>query len=337
MHHQALQLVRYLIQEMTTSYELNAYDSPISDAIVKAAELGIHEIVEEIVELVPKLVWARDSENLSIFQVAVIQRHENIFNLIYQMTDHKHSVTTDVDEFGNNILHLAGRLAPPNKLNLVPGAALQMQRELQWFKEVKHFVRPSHIERQNNAKETPAMVFTREHKELVVAGGKWVKNTASSCTISAALIVTMVFAAILIVPGGNDTKGLPIFSKEIPFLIFLISDALSLFTSTTSLLLFLSILTSRYAEGDFLHVLPRRLMLGLVTLFFSITTMLVAFSFSLYLVLGHKKAWILFPVVALACFPITSFVSLQFPLLVDLISSMYGSGIFGKQSDRQFY
>ncbi|KAE9446716.1 hypothetical protein C3L33_21389, partial [Rhododendron williamsianum] len=33
-----------------------------------------------------------------------------------------------------SMLHLAGQLAPPNKLNLVPGAALQMQRELQWLK-----------------------------------------------------------------------------------------------------------------------------------------------------------------------------------------------------------
>ena len=32
-----------------------------------------------------------------------------------------------------NLLHLAGQLAPIHKLNLVSGAALQMQRELQWF------------------------------------------------------------------------------------------------------------------------------------------------------------------------------------------------------------
>ncbi|KAH7835202.1 hypothetical protein Vadar_023798 [Vaccinium darrowii] len=120
-------------------------------------------------------------------------------------------------------------------------------------------------------------------------------------------------------------------------MVFIISDALSLFTSATSLLLFLSILTSRYAEGDFLCILPKRLILGLVTLFLSITTMMVAFTFSLYLVLDHRKAWMLVPVAALACLPVTCFVSLQFPLLVDLISSTYGHGIFRKQSDRQFY
>ncbi|KAF7142952.1 hypothetical protein RHSIM_Rhsim05G0008000 [Rhododendron simsii] len=336
-HQQALQLVRYLIKEMLSLNDLNEYDSLATNAIVSATRLGIHEVVEEIVQSVPKLAWVRDSENRSLFQRAVTERHENIFNLIYQMSDHKHCATLVMDKSGNTILHLAGQLAPLKKLNLVNGAVLQMQRELQWFQEVKKFVKPSDLQRPNEDKETPAMVFTREHKDLVVAGGEWMKNTAYSCSISAALIATVVFAAIITVPGGNrDSNGLPNFSKESSFTIFVISDALSLFTSATSLLLFLSILTSRYAESDFLDVLPKRLINGLATLFLSITTMIVAFSVSLYLALGHKKAWILVPLAALAYLPIR-FVSLQFSLLVDLISSTYGSGIFGKQSDKQFF
>ncbi|XP_058213513.1 uncharacterized protein LOC131325331 isoform X1 [Rhododendron vialii] len=338
MHQHALQLVRFLVKEIVILNDLSMYDSLETKVVVNAARLGIHEVVEEIVESIPKLAWARDSECRSIYQRAVMERHENVFNLIYQMSDHKHSVSMNIDESGNNILHIAGRLAPLDKLNQVSGAALQMQRELQWFKEVEKFVRPSYIDRPNVQNETPAMVFTREHEKLVVAGGEWMKNTANSCTIAAALIATVVFAAIITVPGGNDdSNGLPIFSKEIAFTVFIISDALSLFTSTTSLLLFLSILTARYAEGDFLHVLPKRLIIGLVTLFLSITTMMVAFSSTLCLVFGQLKAWILFPVGALACLPVTSFVLLQFPLLVDLISSTYGHGIFGKQSDRQFF
>ncbi|KAM0040220.1 hypothetical protein Hdeb2414_s0012g00391261 [Helianthus debilis subsp. tardiflorus] len=33
-----------------------------------------------------------------------------------------------------NLLYLAAKLVPEDKLNKVTGAALQMQRELQWFK-----------------------------------------------------------------------------------------------------------------------------------------------------------------------------------------------------------
>ncbi|XP_058215684.1 uncharacterized protein LOC131326816 [Rhododendron vialii] len=328
-HQQALQLVRYLIKVMLTLNDLNEYDSLATEAMISATRLGIHEVVEEIVEAVPKLAWVRDSEDYSLFQRAVIQRHESIFNLIYQMSHHRRCQTLLMDKSQNTILHLAGKLAPPDKLQSVNGAALQMQREFQWYKEVKKHVKPN--------KETPAMVFTREHEKLVDEGRKWMKGTADSCTISAALIVTVAFAAIIAVPGGNNDYGLPNFSKEWAFTVFVISDALSLFTSATSLLLFLSILTTRYAESDFRDVLPRQLIYGLVTLFLSITTMIMAFSVSLYLVLGHKKAWILVPVAALAFLPISSFVSLQFPLLVDLISSAYGS-IFGpKSGSKQFF
>lgn len=125
-------------------------------------------------------------------------------------------------------------------------------------------------------------------------------------------------------------------SKELAFTIFVIFDAISMFTSTTSLLMFSSILTSRYGEDDFLFVLPHRLIIGLVTLFLSITTIVVAFSSALYLVhlFGSNHAQIIGPVIGFACLPILSFVSLQFPLLVDLITSTYGSGIFSKKRNQ---
>ncbi|THG03645.1 hypothetical protein TEA_006353 [Camellia sinensis var. sinensis] len=130
--------------------------------------------------------------------------------------------------------------------------------------------------------ESPSMVFTKEDKKLVEEGEKWMKDTATSCTIAAALIATIAFAAVITVPSGiNGTNGVPVFSKANAFIVFIVSDAISLFASTMSLLMFLSILTSRYAEGDFLYVLPKRLIIGLVTLFMSITTMMLAFSSTL--------------------------------------------------------
>lgn len=50
--------------------------------------------------------------------------------------------------------------------------ALQIQRELQWFKEVERFVCSLEI-----THEIPQMVFTREHKDLVIEGEKWMKTT----------------------------------------------------------------------------------------------------------------------------------------------------------------
>ncbi|XP_058216907.1 uncharacterized protein LOC131327792 [Rhododendron vialii] len=349
MHHEALTLLKCVCEKIRSLRNSMHFKSFAEDALISATRLGIHEVIEEIVDSYPKLIWMRDNDNRTIFQRAVIERHENVFNLLYQMGDYKRYLMlvqdknfllaqeNHEDTIRDTMLHLAGRLAPRIKLDLVPGAALQMQRELQWFKEVEKQVLPMYKEWENNSGETPAMVFTTAHEKLVEEGQKWMKDTANSCTIVAALIVTVVFAAAITVPGGNDNTGLPIFSKKTAFIAFAISDAISLFTSTTSLLMFLSILTSRCAESDFLYVLPKRLIIGLSTLFLSITTMMVAFSATLYLSFGQDKLWILIPVAVLASLPITSFVSLQFPLLVDLISATYGSGIFGKQSDRPFY
>lgn len=127
------------------------------------------------------------------------------------------------------------------------------------------------------------------------------------------------------------------FLKDKSFIIFSMSDALALFSSVTSILMFLSILTSRYAEEDFLESLPKRLIIGLTTLFFSIASMLLAFSASFFIVVGHQLAWIIIPIALTACVPVTLFAFLQFPLLADVMHSTYGSGIFSMERNERLY
>ncbi|KAH6799977.1 hypothetical protein C2S52_000441 [Perilla frutescens var. hirtella] len=338
MREQALRLLKCLCKHMKSMKHEQAAFIYI-EAMMSASRLGIKEVVEIIVETFPSAIFSSEKDIQRTFlHLAVQNRCENVFNLMYQTGNHRYIYVDHTDSDGNTILHLAASLAPPHKLNLVAGAALQMQRELQWYKEVDKFISPNRRGWVNNARKTAAMIFTEEHRDLKVEGEKWMKDTANSFTIAAALIATVVFAAAITVPGGNESdSGYPIFSKESAFTIFAVSDAASLFTSTTSLLMFLSILTSRYAEEDFLYALPKRLCIGLVSLFLSILFMMVAFSSTLYLVFGQKKAWVLVPVAAFACVPISFFVLLQFPLLIAVISSTYGSGIFGKKSDRPFH
>ncbi|KAK7836355.1 hypothetical protein CFP56_022690 [Quercus suber] len=88
------------------------------------------------------------------------------------------------------------------------------------------------------------------------------------------------------VPSGNDqNNGFPIFLNKKLFMVFIVSDALSLFSSTTSVLMFLGILTSRYEDEDFLESLPRKMIIGLSALFFSIAAMMTAFFAALILML----------------------------------------------------
>ncbi|KAF7120059.1 hypothetical protein RHSIM_Rhsim13G0212400 [Rhododendron simsii] len=339
MHLQTLELVKCFCKGIASLPDSAKHSSLTEGAMLSAAENGIPEIVHEIVESFPSVLETTDAEERGVFDHAILERQENVFNLVYQMGKYSREyVLKDYDDKGNHILHLAGKLAPPTKLIQISGAALEMQLELQWFEAVKKLMSPRDIDWRNDDGKTPAMIFTEEHKKLVAEGEKWMKDTADSCTIPAALIVTMVFAAAITVPGGiNGTNGVPTLNNEVIFNIFVVSDAISLFTSTTSLLVFLSILTSRYAERDFLFALPNRLIIGLFTLFLSITAMLIAFSCAIYLLFGNKLAWILYPVAGLACVPIISFASLQYPLLRDLMKSTYGPGIFGKQSEVRFY
>ncbi|XP_071729607.1 uncharacterized protein [Rutidosis leptorrhynchoides] len=299
--------------------------------LLEAASQNAYIVVDEILHGSPEAIQSTDKSGYDIIQLAIIHRSEKIYNLIYDFGERKNLYRTLEDSSKNNILHLAARLAPSHELSRRRGAALQLQRELQWREEVKKHIFPTYITRENIFKETPDMLFTREHEMLLKEGENWMKATSESCSITAALIATIMFAAAITVPGGNDqTTGIPLFSKYAAFIIFAVTDAISLFASSTALLVFLSILTARFAENDFLVSLPSRMLIGLVALLLSTIAMMVAFSATLFLVFCHQKLWMLAPICVLAFIPIGFFVVLQFPLIVDLFRSTY-LPIFGNE------
>ncbi|KAK9068987.1 hypothetical protein SSX86_013103 [Deinandra increscens subsp. villosa] len=332
-HHTTLMVLKFICEEV--SKLKSDHYTHYAQALLVAVKNNTSEVMEQITRTFSQSIWVIDTKGYRIAQLSIINRSENIYNFfVHEVTieKHFHNVLRDSDD--NNLLHLAAQLAPTHKLNTVTGAALRMQRELQWFQEVGKLMRPKDTEAVNKKQETPLMVFRKEHKDLRQEGEEWMKKTAESYTITAALIITIVFAAAITVPGGNNgDTGSPIYETKPSFIVFAVSDAISLFTSTTSLLLFLSILTARFEEEDFLYKLPKRLILGLVMLFMSVTSMMIAFSATLYIMFGLNKSWVLIPIASLTGLPIVSFVTLQLPLLVDLIASTYGPGIFAKGSE----
>lgn len=334
MHFQALELLDCIWKQvmLLDDSQIGKLLRGPSRPLFVAAECGNFEFIVELLRSYPDLIWKVDEQSQSFFHIAVIHRQERIFKLIYQIGALKDLITSYKSINNSNMLHLAAKLAPQNRLNIVSGAALQMQRELLWFKEVERNVQPLYKEMRDSEGRTPHMLFTQEHKSLLKSGERWMKDTASSCMLVATLITTVMFAAIFTVPGGNNNDtGTPIFLKDRAFIIFSLSDALALFSSVTSILMFLSILTSRYAEVDFMETLPKRLIIGLMTLFFSIASMLIAFSASFSIVHGHKLAWIIIPVALAACIPVSLFAASQFPLVADMCHSTYGSGIFARE------
>ncbi|CAM8960972.1 unnamed protein product [Rhodiola kirilowii] len=307
---------------------MEMYEKPL----FLAAESGIVEIVEELAETFPNILWKKNNDGQNIFQVAVSFRHQSVYSLVYRMAKDKRYKIRAPDKFGNNILHMAGKLAPLHRLNTVSGAALNMGCELQWFKEVGKSIQPLQRRARNNDGKTPKELFTKEHEKLVKEGEIWMKSTANSCTTPAALIATVVFSAAITVPMSNIGKP-----GETAFTVFAIADALSLFTSLLSLLEFVSILTSRYTEDEFLYDLPVRMLIGLITLVISIASMMVAFSMILYLTFAGGKAWILGAVVSAACVPASWFVILNYSLLADMISYWSLPRILGEKGGRPLY
>ncbi|XP_059438662.1 ankyrin repeat-containing protein NPR4-like isoform X2 [Corylus avellana] len=355
-----------------------------SSLLFEAAELGNVEYLIILIGSYPDLIWRVDKNVQTIFHIAVRHRQENVFNLIYELGAIKGMVAKYTNsEF--NMLHLAGQLAPLDRLNIISGAPLQMQRELLWFKEIEKIVpplykklknidrkskrvdiciceclentyqkgqvedkdqdnkavnTPSNTKTENTDKKcqprvidqdgglaaTPWELFKNKHKELKEQGEKWMKDTANYCMLVAALIATVVFAGAFTVPGGNDQEiGTPIFLKSKWFMVFFISDALALLFSSTSMLIFLSILTSRYAEEDFLMSLPTKLLVGFTTLFVSIASMIVAFSATCFLFYYSEVAWVPIILIASASIPVTLFVLLHYQLWVDILRSTYSS------------
>ncbi|XP_019077007.1 uncharacterized protein LOC100266696 isoform X2 [Vitis vinifera] len=216
----SLKLVKHLWQQVIVqphSEILDLIRSP-SPLLLVAAELGNTVFLTELIAIYPDLIWEVDDHNRSIFHIAVLHRQENIFNLIYEIGSMKDLIVPNKDENDNNILHLAGRLAPPRQRNIVVGAALQMQRELLWFR-VEKMVLPSFRERKNRDGETPWDLFTKEHKDLMKEGEKWMRGTAAQSMLVATLIATVVFAAALTVPGGsNQDTGIPVLLRKKSFI-----------------------------------------------------------------------------------------------------------------------
>jgi hypothetical protein len=175
--------------------------------------------------------------------------------------------------------------------------------------------------RKNDTNMTAKELFTHNHMDMMKKGEKWMKATATSCTVVGALIITIMFTAAFTVPGGNNQNtGFPMFSNENLFTVFILSDALSLISSSTSVLAFLSILTSRYAEEDFHRSLPTKMIIGLFTLFFSIATMMITFCVGLYIMLPGKSS-VVIPAICLASVTVIQFGFMQIPLLFDMLKS----------------
>ncbi|CAL1354155.1 unnamed protein product [Linum trigynum] len=258
--------------------------------ILIAAKMGVKEVVQKIMETFPIAIHDLDSDNKNVVLLAVENKHVQVFKMLKEKVILKESVFGRVDKDGNSALHLAATFGDSRPW-LVPGAGLQMQWELKWYKFVMH---------------------------------EWLSKTSESCSVVAALVATVAFAGSSTVPGGNkEDTGIPVLEREPAFNVFAIASLLALCLSVTSLVTFLTILTSRFDHKDFAKTLPRKLIWGLTSLFLSIASMLVSFCAAHFFVLNESLRMFSYPAYAASCLPVTIFLLSTFSLYYDLVWAIY--------------
>ncbi|GMN23849.1 hypothetical protein TIFTF001_040505 [Ficus carica] len=142
-----------------------------------------------------------------------------------------------------NILHFAAKLPTDDTLASIAGEAFQLAKEVSMFKELEGFVPASYRYKRNTAGKTPWELFTLEHQDMLKNAEKWMKKNASYGLIVATLIVTVVFPAAFTLPHGNKKNHL-----YTALTALAVTNAIAMGLSTLSMILFVCILISRYAE-----------------------------------------------------------------------------------------
>ncbi|XP_024023196.1 ankyrin repeat-containing protein ITN1 [Morus notabilis] len=305
--------------------------------LIAAARNGIMEIVEAILKVYPQAIEHVNQRNENIFHVAARYRRAEILELLQSSHIPISRLRRKINADGDSILHKAAYLGEYS-LRDRPGEALRMQSEIQWFKRVQKIVPSYFINHRNKDEHTAQFLFSKQHRDLVRRGQEWLMRTTQACTLVAVLIATVAFTCAYTVPGGSSKTGHPLLLRTTPFIVFTTADTLSLCFSLTSVVVFLSIMTSKMQEQDFRRSLPLKLVLGLTTLFFAVAAMMVAFAATLVLMMRKRLHWAAIPIYTIACCPVTIFLVLQLPLYLniawftvqDLVQSLISSFPHGK-------
>ncbi|KAJ6416360.1 hypothetical protein OIU84_002249 [Salix udensis] len=283
---------------------------------------GIEEIVWEIIDQYPHAIEKLNEEGQSILDLAVMHRQKKIFSLVKQQKVPLARLHRVIDYKGNTLLHHVADMEH-YRGGTKPGPALQLQEELQWFEQVRDVIPSHYATLPNGTGKTAGDLFNASHEKQLENAQKWIKETTQFCSTVAAGVFTIVFAAAYTVPGGSDENGKPNFIDSPYFMFFTVSDIFSLASSLTSLVVFLSLLTSTFELKEFHISLPRTLLAGFAFLFFAVIMTTLCFGATiLILVQSERKSTSLLLSIS-AFLPALLFVTMQFRLYVFIMGSAY--------------
>ncbi|KNA07033.1 hypothetical protein SOVF_175610 [Spinacia oleracea] len=292
--------------------------------LLLAARNGCIEIVKEILDKFPQAVNYLNHSQENVLHVAIKSRNLKIFQLVEQQVSPHRSLLEGVDNKNNSILHMVGcprEVLPGTKMT---SPVLQLSDDLLLLEHLEEICPNYLVNHRNDQMMTADELFAMNNEQIRNEAKDWLKRTAENNTVVIILIATVSFAAAYTIPGGTDQNtGYPLLIGLPFFLVFTISDVLSLGFALTAVVVFLAILTSSYQLKDFRRSLPQKLLLGFTLLFLSVTMMMVAFAATILLMLNNKARWTKIALYIVAFFPICIFVLSYIPLYIKLAEAVY--------------
>ncbi|XP_057962734.1 ankyrin repeat-containing protein ITN1-like [Malania oleifera] len=314
MHHSPTQWVEKQEKEEENPDQRSSIVWNDNSALVLATKSGCVEIVEEILKMYPQAVEHINAKGRNVLHVAIRHRQMKVLDHLERMETPMRRLIRKIDNQGNSILHMVGMKTKKHMKEKTRSPAIQLQQELHLFERVKEISNVHFIKHYNCKWQTAGELFITNNEELHKEAREWLKRTSKNCIIVVVLIATVAFAAAYTNPGGtNQSTALPVLLYQPFFMVFTLTDVLSLTFSMSSIITFLSILTSPFRLQDFEQSLPHKLMLGFTFLILSLSMMMVPFAATITLMINKEERWTKIALYLVALLPVTIFVLSYLP------------------------
>ncbi|XP_034711650.1 ankyrin repeat-containing protein ITN1-like isoform X1 [Vitis riparia] len=281
----------------------------------------IPDMVEKILKSYPQAAEHINEKGRNILHVAIQYRQMKIFKKVMEDEMLTRRLLRATDTKGNSMLHMVAKNRKGLEEKTSQGPAFELQEQLLLFEKVKGLVKSDFVRLFNRKNQTAEELLVDNYSKLHEESKEWTKRTSENCSIVGVLIATVAFAAAYTVPGGNQSTGIPVLLSQPFFVVFTLADIISLTLALTSVVTFLSILTSPFRLEDFKHSLIQKLMMGFTFLILSVTMMMVAFGATIILTIHNKENWTQIALYSVAFLPVIIFAVTYSPLYVQLVKA----------------
>ncbi|XP_021662270.2 protein ACCELERATED CELL DEATH 6 isoform X2 [Hevea brasiliensis] len=291
LHYAAYEGSSSMVTTLLDNDEYIARQLQVMGALHIAAAQGYKHAMNEIISKRPDCCKLTDTEGKNVLHYAVYSRHEEVLKAILEESS-LISLIIEKDNNGNTPVHVFKALNLPLSSFILDGDTdafilwkklycslpedFTIENSLLWSNEDHFKVTKRHPERKTE------MAKKREEKIILQ-----LEKAKDSHLVAAALVATVTFAAAFTLPGGyisdekDSGKGTPILIKNSAFKAFIISDALAMALSTSSVFIYFIMVMLGYGPKYYWLIKT-----AFRFIFLAMGAMVVAFATGTYAVLA---------------------------------------------------